>query len=115
MERKERAQKRSRIGEKIDLSNGRFSDDEINQLYDIVNNPQKYDGKTKTHHDKYTSFSSDGKFTRTSQDKYTLKAGADDVQIEESYSYHDDDGQSGTQETVYKKGRDILNILKKYL
>ena len=40
----ERKEKKEYISEYIDLGNGRFSDDEIEKLYDLVENRDSYDG-----------------------------------------------------------------------
>ena len=48
MNQKEKKEKKSVIGKALDLANGRYTDEEVNRLYDIVQNPKVYDGKTKT-------------------------------------------------------------------
>ena len=57
-------EKKNMISEHIDLANGRYKDDEVDTLYDLTTNQQKYSGQSKSVKNKFTSWSSDGKYTR---------------------------------------------------
>ena len=113
MDRKEKQAKKSFISSAIDLANGRFKDNEIDTLYDLVENSSKYDGKSKTYKHSFDSWCSDGKYTRNEETTYTVRGDDRGVRIEESYQYHDDDGQTGGSDRVYSTGREILSILSK--
>lgn len=113
MDRKEKQAKKSFISEAIDLANGRFKDEEVDSLYDLVENRSKYDGTARTYKHSFDSWCSDGKYTRDEETTYTFRGDDSGVRIEEHYQYHDDDGQSGSSDRVYNTGRDILNVLGK--
>ncbi len=113
MNKKEKNEKKSFIGQAIDLANGRYKDSEIDTLYDLVMNRDSYDGTSKTHKSHYTSFSSDGKFRRDEEDTYTLRSDDTGVRVEHHYNYHDDDGQSGSSDNTFNTGREILKLLGK--
>ena len=113
MDRKEKKAKKSFISTAINLANGRFKDEEVDSLYDLVENRNKYDGTSKTYRHSFDSWCSDGKYTRNEETTYTFRGDDDGVRIEEHYHYHDDDGQSGSDDRVYSTGRDILSVLGK--
>ena len=113
MDKKDKRAKKSFISEFIDLGNGRYKDEEVDTLYDLAKNREKYDGQSRTLKGSYTSWSSDGKYTRDSETTYTLRGKEDRVRIEENYSYQDDDGQSGSFNRVYSTAREILPLLSK--
>jgi len=112
MDRKEKNEKKRAISKKIDLGSGRYKDDEVDTLHELATNHEKYNGKTKSIKNKFTDWSSDGKYTREEETTYTIKGDDEGVRIEKKYQYHDDDGQSGESETTYDKGRDIINLFK---
>ncbi len=64
---------------------------------------------TKTKKRSFDGWSSDGKFTRHEEEKYTF---TDDIGIEEEYRYRDDDGQTGGYTKKNKDARGIINWLK---
>ena len=111
MDSKEKKEKKSIIGSMIDLANGRYKDDEIDTLFDIVSNPDDYVGKSKTYRSSYTDWCSDGKYTRDKEYTYTIASNDNRLSIVEHYEYQDDDGQSGSYDTEYTTGREILNHL----
>ncbi len=115
MDKKEKAAKKDIIRNYIDLANGRFRDDEVDSLLDLVENRDKYDGKTKTYEHSFDSWCSDGKYTRDEKTSYTLNAADDGIHIDEHYEYHDDDGAHGSSDRVYSTGREILSMLDKVL
>lgn len=111
MDKKEKQRKRSIISAAMDLAGAHLKDSEVEALFDIVSNPESYDGRSKTIQKSWTSWSSDGKFRRNEETTYTLFSNADGVRIEEDYGYHDDDGQSGEEKTTHSTARRILGIL----
>ncbi len=113
MDRKEKLAKKDYISGAVDLSNGRFKDKEVELLYDLVENRGTYNGTTKSYKHSFDGWSSDGKYTRNEETTYTLRSDESGIRIEEHYQYHDDDGQSGSNDRDYRTGRDILNILGK--
>jgi hypothetical protein len=112
MDRKAKIEKKTVIGKSIDLGNGRYKDNEIDQLYDFTTNKEVHNGRSKTVKNEFTSFSSDGKYSRKEQTTYTMKNDDKGFRIEENYSYKDDDGQSGNYDSEHINARDILNIFK---
>lgn len=60
MDRKEKQAKKKRIGEQIDLSNGKYKDEEVGILFDLVSNLSEYIGKSKTITSSFEDWSSDG-------------------------------------------------------
>ncbi|MCR5836952.1 MAG: hypothetical protein K6G88_10645 [Lachnospiraceae bacterium] len=106
-------EKKKVISERIDLANGRFKDSEVDLLYDMVTNTDDYNGKSKTIKNSFTSFCSDGKYTRNEETNYNIFADSESVKIREEYSYNDDDGQTGSFEKEHTTGRDIVNVMNK--
>ena len=113
MTKDEKAQKKSIIGEQIELGNGRFKDDEVNILYELVKNITNLNGKREERQSHTDSFSSEGKFHRDETWIYTLLQEAGKIFIKEEHSYKDDDGQAGDYIEEHTTARDILNVLKK--
>lgn len=115
MDRKEKKEKRSFIGSLMDLANSRFKDTEIDTLFDVAKNREKYHGKSKTYKSSYTDWSSDGKYTRDEETTYTFLGDDEGVRIKKKYKFKDDDGMSGENESIITGARDILNTLHKIL
>lgn len=113
MDRKQKNQMKSIISEFIDLGNGRYKDDEVDQLHDLVNNIDDYADTSRTYKNSFTDWSSDGKYRRDEETTYTLRNNNDRITIEEDYRYQDDDGQSGGFQRTYETGREILNLFGK--
>jgi len=110
MDRNEKKRLREAIGERLDVSNARLSDDEAELLHDFVEDyDDKYRGQSTTRTSSHVGWSSDGKYIRTEEYTDTF---TDDVGIREDYRYHDDDGQSGESSRELKDARGILNWLK---
>ena len=107
MDRNEKKRLRERIGQHIDVSGTRMSDDEATLLADVIDNyDEQYRGDSSTKTSTFTGWSSDGKYTRTETRTHTF---TDDVGIRVDYEYHDDDGQTGTDSRVIKDARGFLN------
>lgn len=106
MDRSEKKRLRAHIGEHIDVSGARLTDDEAQFLGELVDNYDEYRGRSETRSRSFTGSSSDGKYTRdeTYTDTFT-----DDVGIRADYSYKDDDGQTGGSSKEIRDARGILD------
>jgi hypothetical protein len=107
MDRDEKRRLRDRIGEHLDVSRTRLTDDETTFLGEFIDTyDETYKGRADTRTTSHNGWSSDGKFTRreTFTDTFT-----DDVAIRQEYEYHDDDGQSGASASEIRDARGILN------
>ncbi|MFF3608189.1 hypothetical protein [Streptomyces sp. NPDC002463] len=107
MDRHEKKRLRDHIGEHLDVSSTRLTDDEATFLSDFLDEyDETYKGRTETRTTSHDGWSSDGKYTRreTFTDTFT-----DDVGIRQDYEYQDDDGQSGTSTNVIRDARGMLN------
>ena len=110
VDRNEKKKLREVIGERLDVSNARLSDDEAGFLHDFIEDyDDKFKGQSRTRQSSYDGWSSDGKYTRTEEYTDTF---TDDVGIREDYQYHDDDGQTGGRSREIKDARGILNWFK---
>lgn len=113
MDRNEKKRLRERIGEHIDVSGTRMSDDEATFLAGVIDNyDEQYRGESSTKTSSFTGWSSDGKYTRTETRSHTF---TDDIGIREDYKYQDDDGQTGTESKVIKDARGMLNWFQERL
>ena len=109
MDRYEKKRLRDYIGEYLDISSARLTDDEAALLSNFLDEYDKtYRGRTKTRTKNGVGWGSDGKYTyrETFTDTFT-----DDVGIRQDYEYQDDDGQSRTSTKVITDARGILNWL----
>lgn len=110
MDRNEKKRLRGIIGEHLDVSKTRLTDEDATALNDfIVTYDSEYKGKSTSRSREYDGWSSDGKYTR--QEKVT-ETFTEDIGIRKDYEYRDDDGQAGTNTSVIKDARGILNWLK---
>ncbi|MFF1897129.1 hypothetical protein [Streptomyces sp. NPDC058206] len=110
MDRNEKKRLRGRIGEHLDVSVARLTDDEAVFLSDFIDEyGEKHRGRTETRTSSHTGWSSDGKYVRT--DKFT-DTFTDEVGIRTDHEYWDDDGQSGQSTHDIKDARGILNWFK---
>lgn len=107
MDRDEKKRLRSRIGKHIDVSHSRLTDEEASFLGEFIDTyEESYKGQSRTRTNRFTSFSSDGKYTRDEEFTDTF---TDEIGIRQDYSYHDDDGQTGGSSTQVRDARGILN------
>ena len=68
MDRNEKKRLREAIGERLDVSNARLSDDEAELLHDFVEDyDDKYRGQSTTRTSSHVGWSSDGKYIRTEE------------------------------------------------
>ena len=109
----ERQVKRTRIGQDIDLTGSRLKDGEVNKLFDFVTRIGQYLGQSRTKRSSFTSFSSDGKFTRTETDTYTIARDALGIFIDHHHENYDDDGDgvNGVYDERVDGARGILRLL----
>lgn len=106
MDRDEKNRIRKNLGEHLNVSRTRLTDDEATFLSEFVKDYEKYKGTSHSRTNKFTGWSSDGKYTRVEQFTDTF---TDHVGIRQEYSYRDDDGQSGGTTTEIRDARGILN------
>jgi hypothetical protein len=110
MDRDEKKRLREHIGEYLDVSGARLTDDEAVILSQFIDEYDvKYRGRAKTRTTSRAAWSSDGKYTRQETFTETL---TDEVGIRNDYEYQDDDGQSGTSTSQVRDARGILNWLQ---
>ena len=62
MDRSEKKRLKEEIGKYIDLSNGRYKDDEVDILKSVVDHRDEYDGRTQTYRHEYTTFDSEDRY-----------------------------------------------------
>lgn len=110
MDRNEKKTRRERVGENLDVSGTRMTDEEVTFLGSFIDEySETYRGRTHTRKTSRTGWSSEGKYTReeTITDTFT-----DDIGIQREYEYRDDDGQTGGSTTMIKDARGVLNWFK---
>ena len=107
MDRNEKSWLRDYIGEHLEVSGTRLTDDEAGFLKDFIGDyDETYRGRSETRRSSHDGWSSDGKLTRTEEFTDTF---TDDIGIRRDYNYHDDDGQNGESSAEIKDARGILN------
>ena len=111
MTRKDKTEMRQIIEQKIALGNSRFQEADLLLLFDIVTNICSYSRKTKTIKSQHTGWSSEGKYTRTEVNTYSIHDG-NKITARCDYSFHDDDGESGKSVHIYDLPRDIIKIAR---
>lgn len=110
MDRNEKKKLREHIGEHLDVSGARLTDDDATFLGDFVDNyDENYKGQSESRTRTFDSWSSDGKYTRTEEYTDTFP---EEVGVRRECSYHDDDGQSGGSSTEIRDARGVLNWFK---
>lgn len=118
MNRKEKNEMKQYIGQFLDIAGGRYTDEEVEALYDAVENREFYNGRSYSAGPRsHDSWYSEGKFTRTEQTTWTFRCDSDGIRIDEDYSYHDDDGQEGGNQKSYSGGHEFLQhfwLIRRY-
>ena len=107
MDRNDKKRLRDHIGEHLDVSTSRLTDDEATFLKGFVDDYDgTHKGRSTTRDRTHDGWSSDGRFTRKEQltDTFTNEVGS-----HQDYSYQDDDGQTGQSSRDIKDARGILN------
>lgn len=100
---------KSVIFEKLDLENGHYTDYEVEKMYDMVNNPQNYEGRSTVITNSFDDWCSDGRYHRDEETIYILHSDENGIRIDERYQYKDDDGQHGESTNTYDNGREFIN------
>ena len=106
---REKNEKKSVISQFIDLQNGRYSDDEIDLLYNLAQNRNKYNGKSKSkrslpHRIKHIN----GSFDRITETTHTFIVQNDRILIVKERTDYDEDKTWAPDITVYNTAKDIL-------
>lgn len=110
MDRNEKKRLRDRIGEYMDVSATRLTDQEALELAWFVDDyDQTYRGTSHTRTRSRDGWSSDGRYTRheTLTETFT-----DEIGIRFDYVYQDDDGQSGESSEQVTDARRIIDYLR---
>lgn len=113
MDRKEKNARKAKLSEYVNLGNGRFKDDEIEELEYLVENRSNLNGTTETYNSSYKTFDSEDTYRVEEEDIYTFHGGEEGINIERDFVRHWDDGQDDISHEVYDTARDILNIASK--
>lgn len=112
MNKSEKKRLRERIGEKLDVSRARTTDDEAMFLDSFLNTyVSDYQGRTKTVKNRGKGFSSDGKYWYEEITNYTFM---EEPGIQVDYSYHDDDGGHQNSTRTIRDARGILDFFKNH-
>ncbi|MFD3543149.1 hypothetical protein ACFWUQ_27140 [Streptomyces sp. NPDC058662] len=113
MDRHEKKRLRDYIGEHLNISGTRLTDDEAMFLGNFLDEYDKtYRGRVVRPHPRTRDgWGSDGKYTMRETFTYTF---TDDVGIREDYEYQDDDGLRRTSTKVIKDARGILNWFREH-
>ena len=74
MDRKEKRRLKEVISKHIDLSNGRYTDYEVTQLHDLVENRDSYDGHSQSYHRSYKTFDSEDTYRVEDTNTYTFRS-----------------------------------------
>lgn len=110
MDRHEKARKRARIAEHIDVSRARLTDAEVEFLSEFVESyDDEYRGRSTSRTRNRDGWSSDGRYRReeTFTDTFMEETG-----IRRDYSYRDDDGDTGGSSVEVRDARGILDWFK---
>lgn len=115
MDRKEKNERKAKLSQYLNLSNGRFTDYEIGKLESLVENRNKLDGTTKTYRSSYKTFDSEDTYRVEEKDTYTFHCDSDNdkIYIDRDFEKHWDDGQDDITHEKYDTARDILKLLVK--
>ena len=113
MDRKEKKRLKAAISEHIDLANGRYTDNEVTQLHDLVVNRDAYDGHSQSYHRSYKSFGLEDTYRVEDTDTYTFHCDETGIHIDHEHVSDWDDGQHDVANRSQRTGREILGILDK--
>ena len=105
---------RKKIGEMIDLGSTRLKENEYDIFEEIINNPEKYNGKTKVIEKKYREKDHRGNYDVEKTWHYTLNVDPSQMSINEKYKYWNDDGITRTSDETINSARDFLNLFTKF-
>lgn len=113
MDRKEKNARKAKLSEHVNLGNGRFKDNEIEELESLVENRDNLDGTTKTYRSSYKTFDSEDTYRVEEEDTYTFRNDNGGIHIKRDFERHWDDGQNDSLHEVYDTARDILSLASK--
>lgn len=110
MDRSEKKRLREKIGERLDVSHTRMSDDDavlLDSFLDSYESDYRGESRKKTSCD--VGFSSDGRCRFKESTTYTF---TDQPGVRVDYSYEDDDGDSHRSSQTLTDARSVLDVLK---
>ena len=113
MDRKEKRRLKEVISKHIDLSNGRYTDYEVTQLHDLVENRDSYDGHSQSYHRTYKTFDSEDTYRVEDTNTYTFRSDDTGIHVDHEHTSDWDDGQHDASSEILRTGREILNVLGK--
>ncbi len=111
MDRKEKNRMKEEIGEFIDLKYGRFTDEEMERLHDLVQNRETYNGRSNSYSHEYKTYDREDTYRVNETDTYTFRSDENGIRIDHETVKDWDDGQQDRYTDSLSKGRDILNAL----
>lgn len=113
MDKNTKKRMKENISKYMDLSNQRFTDDEVSRLDDIVNNREALNGRTKSYHNSYKTFDSEDTYRVNETDTYTFHSDNSGIRIQHKNIKDWDDGQHDEFNDIANTGRKILNLFGK--
>ena len=111
MDSNEKNRMREEIGEFIDLKYGRFTDEEMERLHDLVQNRDEYDGMSSSYTHEYKTFDSEDTYRVNETNTYTFRSDENGIHVDHETVKDWDDGQHDSYTDILSKGRDILNVV----
>lgn len=103
---------RNYISKFMNIEGNRFKEEELEELASYCDSRLELDGKEETRQSRHPGWGSEGKYFRTETDVYRINGSEDSLSIEQSSSYHDDDGQDESWSNTIESGRKILEIMR---
>lgn len=113
MDKKEKNERKAKLSEHVNLGNGRFKDDEIEELEYLVENRSNLNGQSKTYRSSHKGFDSEDTYRVEEEDTYTFCDDEEGINIKRDFTRRFDDGQEDSWQDVYDTARGILNIASK--
>ncbi len=104
-------EKKQLINSRINLSNGRYSDRQVDCLFDLVSNADEYAGRSNTKRKHSRGWSSEGTYERDEVTKYTILNDDEGIRIERRVETTDDDTNTSTFVDILDTGREIIDII----
>lgn len=108
MDKKEKKERKEKLSKYVNFGNGKFKDQEIEDLEYLVENREKFDGATKTYGSSYKSFDSEGTYRVYEEETYTFHNDEEGIHIDKNLQREWDDGQKDVWESSYDTAHDIL-------
>lgn len=112
MDKSEKKRLREKIGERLDVSHTRMSDDDAVLLDSFLDSYESdYRGESRTKASSGIGFDSDDRYRYKESTTYTF---TDEPGVRVDYSYEDDDGDSRSSSQTLTDARSVLDVLKKF-